>query len=153
MIIPQPSYDAHTAIAGCRVSWFDIEAQSLVTDNSICLDEHYSLSYNFSPGTEFLYPHGNMGKKIIVPWYKPQNGWFQTSLAFQENDHATAASQRLGSQLSLAIHIPCRIITLEHEKIPKAHEKTQGTYWRNLVIRRQNLKKSDEDSSFLSHWK
>jgi len=42
------------------------------------------------------------------------------------------------------------------EQNGKLHKKSSHqayTHWRNLVMRWQNLKKSDEDSSFLSHQK
>jgi hypothetical protein len=41
----------------------------------------------------------------------------------QENDHATAAALMLGSHLSQAIHIPCRITALEHAKNDRVQEE------------------------------
>lgn len=101
-------------------------------------------------------------KQENKPDLRRQNGLSQTSLAFQEHGHATAAYPLLESLLSQVTHIPCKIVnSCEVQKGQpeckmqecSAARNLENWYRRNLVTRQQNLKKSDEESSFLSQRK
>lgn len=106
-----------------------------------------------------------IGDPVILPKKMPQICLFQTNLASQVYAHAIAAFLPLESHSEQVIHILCQV-NMVHESNTNfvsvsnrvKLKADKGLFWcityrQNLVMRRQNLKKSDEDSSFLSHRK
>jgi hypothetical protein len=110
---------------------------------------------------------------MSVPWWRQRIGLPLTSQASRADDRAIATVLKSGSPQGQEIHIPCiahqknmnrqwqrklhRISPFGEQRnhISLARKLFGGKiiYLRNLVMRRQNLYKSEDCSSFLSQQK